>query len=67
MTWLVLHSLGKICGIVKDFHTLIEHVHNTIMGQDVIIKLNSLYKIKIQTVSQGLAITSFKLTIAIFF
>ena len=67
ISWLAMHSPGERGGLVMDFHTLMEHVHTTITGQDMILKLNSLYKLKIETISQGAAITSFERTIPRFF
>ena len=67
ITWLALIYLGERGGLVIDFHTLMEHVYNTITGQDMIQRLNSLYKLKIETIYQGAAITSFERTIPRFF
>lgn len=62
-SWLALNSPGERGGLVVNFHNLMEHVQNIIMGQDVITKLNSVYKLKIQTISQCLTISSFERTI----
>ena len=51
---------------VADFHTLMENIQQSIVGTDSISRLNLLYKLKIDTMSQGLAITSFERTILSF-
>ena len=64
---MAIHSPGERGGLLVDFHTLMEHIHHTITGQDVIGKLNSLYKLKIETIAQGLAVTSFERNLPRFF
>jgi len=67
ITWLAINSPRERGGLVVDFHTLMEHIHHSTTGSDAIAKLNGLYKLKIGTISQGLAITSFDCNIPKFF
>ena len=67
IAWLALNSPGERGSLVIYFHTYMAHVHNNTTGQDVIQRHNSLYKLKIETISQGAAITLFECTIPRFF
>ena len=67
IAWLAINSPRERGGLVVDFHTLMEHIHHSTTGSDAIAKLNGLYKLKIGTISQGLAITSFDCNIPKFF
>eukprot|EP00978_Attheya_sp_CCMP212_P035422 scaffold154164_cov26-Attheya_sp.AAC.1 len=67
VSWLATHSPSNDFGIFVDAHMVLEHIHYTLHGTDALKRLESLYKLKIDTISQGLAITSFENTIPIFF
>ena len=60
--WLDLHAPGGNFGFVIDFHTLLEHIHHAITGVDSLKKLQTVYKLKLNTISEALSITSFKVT-----
>ena len=45
-----------------DFHTVMEHVHHQITGIDSLSSLGKLYKLKLSTISESLAMTSFETT-----
>jgi hypothetical protein len=62
-SWLATHSPSNDFGIFVDAHMVLEHIHYTLHGTDALKRLESLYKLKIDTISQGLAITSFENTI----
>eukprot|EP00978_Attheya_sp_CCMP212_P034021 scaffold140543_cov74-Attheya_sp.AAC.1 len=62
-SWLATHSPSNDFGIFVDAHMVQEHIHYTLHGTDALKRLESLYKLKIDTISQGLAITSFENTI----
>ena len=67
IVWLAINSPRERGGLIVDFHTLMEHIYHSTTGSDAITKLNGLYKLKIGTISQGLAITSFDCNIPKFF
>ena len=61
--WLELHSPGGGFGFVVDFHTLMEHIHHAITGVDALKQLQTVYKLKLTTISEALAVTSFEVPI----
>ena len=54
-------------GLVVDPHTLLEHIASSIRGEDFMTYFCKLYKLKIDTISQGLSMTSFERPVPIFF
>ena len=46
-----------------DFHTLMEHVHHSITGVDALKQLQTVYKLKLNTISEALSVTSFEVRI----
>jgi hypothetical protein len=66
-SWLMINSPNERGGLVIDFHTFMENIQQTMVGTDSIARLNSLYKLKIDTMSQRIAIISFERTIPSFF
>ena len=65
--WLELHSPQGDFGFLVDFHTLMEHVHHSITGVDSLKQLQNVYKLKLSTISESLAITSFEVSSPRFF
>ena len=60
--WLDINSQNKNFGLLIDFHTLMEHVHHAITGVDALKQLQNVYKLKLSTISEALAVTSFEVT-----
>jgi hypothetical protein len=65
--WLVLHMPDHHCGLVVDLHMVMEHVQAAIAGQDSISRLEKLFKLKIKTLADGLAMTSFETKVPRYF
>ena len=61
--YLELHSPGGGFGFVVDFHTLMEHIHHSITGVDALKQLQTVYKLKLTTISEALAVTSFEVPV----
>ena len=55
-----MNAPNKEFGYVINFHTLMEHVHQQITGVDSLANLGKLYKLQLQTMSEGVAMTSFE-------
>ena len=62
-TWVVLHSPNRNFGYLVDFHTLLEHITYEITGMDALKQLQNIYKLKLSTILEALAVTSFEVTI----
>ena len=58
--WLEMHAPEGHFGLIVDFHTLMEHIHHSITGVDAMKQLQSVYKLKLATISEALAVTSFE-------
>jgi hypothetical protein len=58
--WLAINEPSHDYGLFVDAHMVLEHVQHAIFGDDSLKRLESLYKLKIETIAQGLAITSFE-------
>jgi hypothetical protein len=65
--WLVMHMPAHHCGLIVDVHTVMEHIQVQSFGQDSIKTLESLIKLKIKTMADGLAMTSFEQKMPRFF
>jgi hypothetical protein len=48
------------CGLVVDVHMVMEQVQAFIAGQDLIGRLLNMFKLKIKTLADGLAMSSFE-------
>jgi hypothetical protein len=48
------------CGLIVDAHMVLEHVNAAIEGQETIHRLEKLSRLKIKTIADGLAMTSFE-------
>jgi hypothetical protein len=55
------------CGLIVDVHMVMEHIQATISGQDSLGRLEKLYKLKIRTLADGLAMTSFETKVPRYF
>ena len=60
--WLDLHAPNGNFGYIIDFHTMMEHIHHSITGVDSLKQLQNVYKLKLTTISEALAVTSFEVT-----
>ena len=58
---------GHSFGLLDDPHAVMEHLWTMINGIDSLKQMDKLKKIKLETVSEGIAISSFKGTILKFF
>ena len=58
--WLETHAPHGNFGFIIDFHTLLEHIHHAINGVDSLRQLQNVYKLKLSTISESLAVTSFE-------
>jgi hypothetical protein len=65
--WLVLKMPDHNCGLVVDIHMVMEHVWASIGSKDSITLLEKLLKLKIKTLADGLAMTSFDNQVPRFF
>jgi hypothetical protein len=65
--WLVINMPGHHCGLIVDVHTVFEHIQIQSFGQDSIKTMESLSKLKIKTMADGIAMTSFEQKIPRFF
>ena len=60
--WLDVHITDGNFGFIIDFHTFLEHIHHTITGGDSLQQLHSVYKLKLSTISDLLAVIFFKVS-----
>ena len=60
--WLDLHAPNGNFGFVIDFHTLMDHIHHAITGVNSLKQLQNVYKLKLNTISELLAVTSFEVS-----
>ena len=58
--WLELNVPDGNFGLLVDFHTLMEHIHHAITGVDSLKQLQNLYKLKLSTIAESLAVTSYE-------
>jgi hypothetical protein len=65
--WLMIHLPSHHCGLIVDVHIVMEHIQVQSFGQDSIKTLESLIKLKIKTMADGVAMTSFEQKILSFF
>jgi hypothetical protein len=65
--WLATNLPEYNCGLIVDVNIVMEHVHSIIGCQPIIGNLEKFYKLKIETLSDGLAMTSFETQIPRFF
>ena len=57
--WIDLHFPDHSFGLIMSMFTVLEHVHASFSGSPSLERLNQLYKLKINDLNKGLAITSF--------
>ena len=60
--YLDLHAPVGNFGFVIDFHTLLEHIQYAITGVNLLKQLQNAYKLKLNTISESLAVTSFEVS-----
>jgi hypothetical protein len=65
--WLVTHMPEHHCGMLVDVHIVMEHVQSSITGTDTINMLEKLFKLKLQTLADGMAMKSYERKIPRFF
>ena len=65
--WLEHHAPNGNFGLLVDFHTLMEHIHHSITGVDALKQLQNVYKLKMKTLSEALAVASFEVPMPRFF
>ena len=58
--WLELNAPKNQFGFIVDFHTIMEHIHQQITGNDSLASLGKLFKLKLRTMSESVAMTSFE-------
>ena len=61
--WLKTHTPGGKFGFVIDSHTMMEHINHNIPGVDALKQLQTVYKLKLSTLSEALSVTSFEASI----
>jgi len=66
-SWIELHQPKGDYGLLMDFHTVLEHAHLQLAGQKILPNLQSIYKMKLQSNNQAVAMTSFEDRIPKFF
>jgi hypothetical protein len=59
-TWCKIAIPHHNCGLIVDAHMVLEHVNAAIEGQETITRLEKLSRLKIKTIADGLAMTSFE-------
>ena len=59
--WLELNSPSGRFGLIVDFSTIMEHIHHAITGMDALKQLQTVYKLKLSTISEALSVTSFEI------
>jgi hypothetical protein len=65
--WLLMRMPEHHCGLVVDIHIVMEHVHSSISGQDSIGRMDKSFKLKIKTLADAIAMTSFETKIPRYF
>jgi hypothetical protein len=67
--WLVINVPGHHWGLVVDVHMVMEHVQASSIaaGQDSIVRLEKIFKLKILTLADGLAMSSFEAKVPRYF
>jgi hypothetical protein len=65
--WLAMNIPSHNFGWIVDPHILMEHVHYAISAEDTLKRLESIYKLKLHTIAQGLAVSSFEHKVPKFF
>ena len=65
--WLITHMPEHHCGMLVDVHMVMEHVQSSITGTDTINMLEKLFKLKLQTLADGMAMKSYERKIPRFF
>jgi hypothetical protein len=65
--WLSMHIPFHDFGWILDPHIVMEHVYYAVAAEDTLKWLESIYKLKLVTIAQGLAVSSFENKVPKFF
>jgi hypothetical protein len=65
--WLSMHILSHDFGWILDPHIVMEHTHYAVTTEDTLKRLEGIYKLKLSTIAQGLAVSSFENKVPEFF
>jgi hypothetical protein len=58
--WLSMHIPSHDFGWILDPHIVMEHIHYAVTAKDTLKRLEGIYKLKLSTIAQGLAVSSFE-------
>ena len=59
-SWYKTNTTGDFFGLVVDFHTLMENINNKMTTIDIMSKLEHVYKIKLDDLSQAISMGSYE-------
>jgi hypothetical protein len=59
-SWLAENVPDHAFGLIVDPHTVMEHIQSSIAGEACLPKMEKLYKLKLSTIGEALAMTSFE-------
>jgi hypothetical protein len=65
--WLETELPNHPCGLIVDAHMVFEHIHYAIEGVDTIATMEKLYKIKVASIADSVAMTSYDVKTPKFF
>jgi len=65
--WIEIHQPKDNYGLLMDFNTVMEHVYCQIVGQKLLSNLERIYKMKMTSNNQAVAMTSFETRLPKFF
>ena len=65
--WYKTYASGDYFGLVVDFHTLMENINNKMTTIDIMSRLEHVYKIKLDDLSQATSMSSFEGEVPILF
>jgi len=65
--WIEIHQPKENYGLLMDFNTVMEHVYCQMVGQKLLSNLERIYKMKMTSNNQAVAMTSFETRLPKFF
>ncbi len=65
--WLMIHLPDHPCGLIVDVHIVMEHVSASLSSNEIISRLEKQVKLKVPTLADGLAMSSFQNAVPRFF
>jgi len=65
--WLSIHDPTDQFGFVIDFHMLMEHIFTRMTSEDILKKLEKVYKLELNILNQACTMTSFQERVPNFF